>query len=245
MTPFFRRLLLRRLPSVCALCVGLLQTSRADDLAPPELAPPAAPQVPAQGVALSARGQAMDAFSLDVWKLEKERIREIRATRHNPTERGMWYSTRSKQEKIGRKLSDAQFPLVGAQMAFLALQGEDGRGAALAGVKAVMVTGLITMGIKKTFLRRRPYPNDNKFGTFPSGHTSTTFAMAGIFAAAQPGLRVPVMLAASSVGWSRVKVRAHHWNDVLAGAALGLVVSNQFKPAKLKSSRLADFHFRF
>lgn len=235
MTPFLRRLLL-----VGFFAAASTSNSRADE--PRESLPNSEPS---QGVALSAHGQALEAFRLDVWKLEHAQIRAIRATRRAPTERGMWYSSRSREEKIGRKLSDGQFPLVGAQLALLAVQGHDGRNAAVAGAKSLIVTGAITMGIKKTLLRRRPYPNDDKFGAFPSGHTSTTFAMAGIMGAAQPGLRIPALLAAGGVGWSRVKVRAHHWQDVIAGAALGLTVAHQFKPDRIRNSRLADFNFRF
>ncbi len=233
---------------------GALPSAWADEIAKTPAKTEAAAALPAAelpaaelpaGVALSARGQETNAFRLDVWQFEHEKIKAIRATRFHPTERGPWYSYQSREEKIGRTLSDAQFPLVGAQMALLTLQGRDGRVAAIAGVKSVVVTGAITMAIKKTFLRRRPYPNDDQFGTFPSGHTSTSFAMAGITGAAHPNLRVPALLAASGVGWSRIKVRAHHWQDVFAGAALGLVVSHQFRPEKIRGSRVADFRFNF
>lgn len=200
---------------------------------------------PASGIALSARGEEIKAFRLDVWQLEHSQIQEIKAHRHNPTERGMWYSSRSREEKDGRFISDAQFPLILSELAYLSAAGRDGRAAAWSGVQSVAVTGAITMSIKKFFPRRRPYPNDNKFGTFPSGHTSSTFAMAGVLGAAQPSLRIPAFLAASSVGWSRVKVRAHHWQDVVAGAALGLAVSNHFKPDKAVRGPLANLNFRF
>ncbi|RYG65338.1 phosphatase PAP2 family protein [bacterium] len=157
----------------------------------------------------------------------------------------MWYSSKSREENYGRMFSDAQFPLIGAQLAYLAISGRDGRTAAWKGAQSVAVTGAITLTIKKTFKRRRPYPNDNQFGTFPSGHTSLSFAMAGVMGAAEPRLRLPAMMAASAVGWSRVKVRAHHWQDVLAGAALGLVVSNQFKPDRKVNGPLANISLKF
>jgi hypothetical protein len=203
------------------------------------------PEQTPSGIALSSRGQEAGSYSLDVWKFEHEKIRQIRANRHQPTERGFWYSSRSREEKQGRWISDAQFPLVATEIAYLVAAGKDGRAAAWNGVQALAVTGAITLSVKKGFRRRRPYPNDDLFGTFPSGHTSTTFAMAGVLGAAEPRMRVPALLAAGMVGWSRVKVRAHHWQDVFAGAALGLVVANQFKPDKRVNGSLANLNLRF
>jgi hypothetical protein len=229
------------------LCFSFLAVpALADEPGPTDATPVAAMIGPTgTGVTLSSRKPKSEKFSLTQWKLEHAEIEEIKASRYHPTERGMWYSTRSREEKEGRFISDAEFPLIFGEMAYLAASGKEGREAALDGAKSMVVTGALTMSIKKVFRRRRPYPNDNKFGTFPSGHTSSTFSMAGILGAAQPSLRVPAFLAASTVGWARVKVRAHHWQDVVAGSALGLTVSNQFKPDKKVHGPLARLSFSF
>lgn len=166
-----------------------------------------------------------------------ERMARIRTERHKPTERGLWFSRRRPEDTLGRLASDAQYPTILVQGYSLMQQGEEGERMARQGYAAVITTGLATVLVKKTWRRRRPYPNDHKFGTFPSGHTSTVFAMAAVYAAAQPEQKWLALGSASLVGWSRVKVRAHHWHDVLAGAALGYAIGKQFAPDKPLQSR--------
>jgi hypothetical protein len=167
-----------------------------------------------------------------------ERIAHMRAARHNPTERGLWFSRGRPEDTLGRLASDAQYPTIMAQGFSLMQQGDEGERLAWQGFRAVAATGLATVLVKKTWRRRRPYPNDHKFGTFPSGHTSTVFAMAAVYASARPEQKWMALGSASLVGWSRVKVRAHHWHDVLAGAALGYAIGKQFAPDKpLKNAR--------
>ncbi|RYG69544.1 phosphatase PAP2 family protein [bacterium] len=157
----------------------------------------------------------------------------------------MWYSTPSREEKVARLFSDGLGPVVAGSLGYLALSGKDGRDAAFDGAKALVVQGVVVTGIKKLIPIRRPYPNDYKFGTFPSGHTSTAFTMAGILGAAKPGAKTPAYVVASLVGWSRVKVRAHRWQDVAAGAVVGIVVANQFKPEKEVRGPFARLNLRF
>jgi membrane-associated phospholipid phosphatase len=60
--------------------------------------------------------------------------------------------------------------------------------------------------------------------SFPSGHATTSFACATALALALPRLRVPLLLLAAAVAWSRVYVGVHWPLDVLAGAVLGALV---------------------
>ena len=81
-------------------------------------------------------------------------------------------------------------------------------------------TMLITQGMKEIFPSRRPDGSDNK--SFPSGHTSTSFAAAATLHNRygwEAGL--PAYVVASFVGLSRVEARKHRVEDVLVGAAIG------------------------
>src|SRR5205085_7582600 len=60
--------------------------------------------------------------------------------------------------------------------------------------------------------------------SFPSGHATTSFACATVLALTVPRLRVPVLVLAAAVAWSRVYVGVHFPLDVIAGAALGAAI---------------------
>jgi len=88
-------------------------------------------------------------------------------------------------------------------------------------IRAQLLNGLLTQGLKYAVRRDRPNGGTH---SFPSGHTSATFATAAVIehdygvAAA-----LPVYALGGLVGWSRVRSN-HHWlSDVAFGAALGIV----------------------
>jgi undecaprenyl-diphosphatase len=60
--------------------------------------------------------------------------------------------------------------------------------------------------------------------SFPSGHATVSFACATVLAFAVPRLRVPLYALAALIAFSRVYVGVHYPFDVLAGAALGLLL---------------------
>ena len=57
--------------------------------------------------------------------------------------------------------------------------------------------------------------------SFPSGHATTSFACATVLVFVLPRLRLPLLLLAAAIAWSRVYVGVHWPLDVFAGAALG------------------------
>jgi undecaprenyl-diphosphatase len=61
--------------------------------------------------------------------------------------------------------------------------------------------------------------------SFPSGHTSTSFACAYVISRLAPRLTIPVFVLAALIGLSRVYVGVHYPLDVVAGAIFGLIVA--------------------
>ena len=177
----------------------------------------------------------------------RDELNAYRQSRSQPTASGVWISANSDEDQFARFASASQYKMIVAEGLWMASQGREGRRNALRGVAATVVTGALTVAVKKSLRRRRPYPNDQKFGAFPSGHTSTVFAMATVFAGASPKNKWLAYGSASLVGWSRIKVRAHHPHDVLAGALLGYYVGKKFAPKETMrtSSPVANINFKF
>lgn len=89
--------------------------------------------------------------------------------------------------------------------------------------QAMIVTGAYTGILKYTVKRERPDGSDSL--SFPSGHTSTAFSLAGV-ASHHYGWKVgvPMYALATGIGLSRIESDRHHLSDVIAGATLGLIV---------------------
>ena len=108
--------------------------------------------------------------------------------------------------------------LVGGAVAIPGAQS-DWRGAgwsALAIGGASAVTGLLKYSIHET----RPDASDTN--SFPSGHTSASFAAAASLEQ-RYGWKVgaPAHLLAAFVGLARVEADKHYWHDVVVGAVIG------------------------
>lgn len=85
---------------------------------------------------------------------------------------------------------------------------------------SIGVAGAATQGLKYAFPEERPDGSSNK--SFPSGHTSMSFAAAASLHKRygwQVG--IPAYVLASFTGVARVKADKHYVHDVLAGAVLG------------------------
>lgn len=69
------------------------------------------------------------------------------------------------------------------------------------------------------------YLGNGKFQSFPSGESTTTFALAMLFGLWYPRWRVPLLAAAAVIAGARVVVGRHYPSDVFAGAMLGIAVA--------------------
>lgn len=99
------------------------------------------------------------------------------------------------------------------------------------GLSLIIAFG-VTEGLKYSVHRPRPYlayPDDLvalhpvRGYSFPSGHTSLTFAVATSLSLAYPKWYVvaPSMLWATGVGFSRLYLGVHNPSDILVGAIVG------------------------
>lgn len=101
----------------------------------------------------------------------------------------------------------------------------------LDGFKQLALAGLttahLTTFLKYSVERRRPDGSNTR--SFPSGHTSISFAASG-FVYYRYGWQwsVPFYAVSTGIGYSRVNVRAHWFSDVVAGAALGQIMAKVF-----------------
>lgn len=141
-------------------------------------------------------------------------------------------------EKGWQDASDiGAYSLMALSVGIPALKG-DGKGALQAG-GSFLATSLVTEGLKEAFPKTRPDGSDRK--SFPSGHTSRSFAAAATLYNRQgASIGIPAFVVAGFVGLARVEGKKHYWSDVAVGAALGtatgLLITR--KPAGKNASAL-------
>jgi membrane-associated phospholipid phosphatase len=122
--------------------------------------------------------------------------------------------------------------------AVLALAGgREGRRAAVNGLSSIAVTAAVVNLALKPFARRRrpdriaqevPVARDVRMPgsrSFPSGHAAAAFAFAHGVGHVLPTAAVPLRALAALVAYSRVHTGVHYPADVLAGALIGVTLS--------------------
>jgi undecaprenyl-diphosphatase len=101
-----------------------------------------------------------------------------------------------------------------------------------------VIADLASLAIRQATGRERPtvrFPEPHALvrvphgPSFPSGHTSTSFACAALLAWLTPLPKVPLFALAALIGFSRVYNGVHYPLDVIGGAALGLAVATALR----------------
>lgn len=107
--------------------------------------------------------------------------------------------------------------------------------------RAILFTAASHITIATIVNRERP---NNGPRSFPSGHTSTSFALAGSLAYSYGAwVGVPALAIASFVGASRIADNAHWLSDTIAAAGLGLFWARASAQADLKKGSLTPQGF--
>lgn len=86
---------------------------------------------------------------------------------------------------------------------------------------SLAAASLITNGLKETFPETRPDGSNRR--SFPSGHTSVSFAAAAsLYNRQGKAVGIPAFAIASLVGVARIEAKKHFYYDVLVGAGIGM-----------------------
>ncbi|MBB6052424.1 phosphatase PAP2 family protein [Armatimonas rosea] len=93
------------------------------------------------------------------------------------------------------------------------------------GVRALVTSTVVVTGLKYSTRERRP--DGSTHDSFPSGHASAAFTIAGMAAArAHSGTEAALWyLGAGLIADSRVTLKRHYPHDVVVGGLLGLLVA--------------------
>ena len=102
--------------------------------------------------------------------------------------------------------------------------------AGIAGLFAAALAFGVSLFLKHTCRRSRPAGGTNwsrfvapdKY-SFPSGHTTTAFALATVTVTHWPAIAPALFVCAGCIAMSRLLLGFHYLSDVVAGAGLGLL----------------------
>ena len=131
----------------------------------------------------------------------------------------------------------------------LAAENENTRRLGLKLTEAFLINGAITGALKILVGRERPttaqsnfnfYPFSTSWGktSFPSGHTSTAFALSAVLANETDhlALKIFVYSLSTAVGVSRIYNNEHWLSDVIAGGIIGYFVGEFVSAHKTNNS---------
>ncbi len=144
--------------------------------------------------------------------------------------------------KIFKRMGDGQYLLPSVALAYGAgavFGSERLKTASVLAAESFVIAGLIANTVKLAGHRHRPNAGDGPYSydgisfdsgntSFPSGHTTVAFAVAGAYAGVyddKPAVAITAYGLASLVGLSRMNDDAHWASDVFFGAVLGYFTS--------------------
>jgi len=137
---------------------------------------------------------------------------------------------------ITNELGNARIALpVSVTMTFASLMFDDKKiqDACFTSTESLLITGFLTGVLKKVFGRSRPYKNEgvrrfrpfSKNYSYPSGHTSSAFALVTPFVLYYPGpLTYSLFIFPASTAIARMALDVHWATDVITGGMLGFLV---------------------
>ena len=135
---------------------------------------------------------------------------------------------RADDRALWSAISDSVVPMVALGELGMYADGAQGQQAAWKGLQALGINFAETEALKSLVGERRP--DSNSHDSFPSLHTSTAFTMATVINRYQPDYGPIAFAGAALIGYSRIELDRHHWQDVIGGAALGYLNGTLFAP---------------
>jgi membrane-associated phospholipid phosphatase len=114
------------------------------------------------------------------------------------------------------------------------------RKTALLSLESWLTTGIIVRGLKSVAGRARPWTGESshsfhlfstrsRFASFPSGHASSSFAVAAVVADQSEKVYIDILAysLATMVAISRVHIDKHWASDILVGSAIGYFIAKK------------------
>ena len=125
------------------------------------------------------------------------------------------------------EFSELSVPLMGVTLGTMLLTGDQEDADAVRYCADAMVSAELAAELVKR-VARRPRPCDPAAEDgFPSAHTTVAFAFAESLGDCHHDARPALYAFAATAAWARVEEGKHTWEQVLAGAALGLWIADR------------------
>lgn len=129
--------------------------------------------------------------------------------------------------------------------------GSYGRKSTRLAVAALVDATIVTESLKFLTGKERPFQSGGQilfhgpgsgFNSFPSGHTSASFAVATVLGHRYPRYRTALTLLATGIGVSRMSLARHFPSDVVVGAGVGIFAGRR---ALATDGRVLGLGWRF